>query len=291
LALASGDIDVAIFNFDSFLAPWKQLSDGGTKLVFYAPIYVWNGAAIMVHQNDPSLKPIGDLSGLSPEERKKRVIAALRQLKGKRIAATEGTTFQQTVLAALQLAGLDPKRDVTLINAQPQDSLAAFLANNVDAFSAGLTERINAKEHGAVELAVGSDFSPPAINGLVTTAKFAQSHPEQIDKLTAIFFKTVRFMNTDMKTTSSIVLDYLRGKASVDYTPAQYAAAVQTDFLPKTAKEAYAAFEEPNSQYYWKPIWDGLNKFLIEQKQISETVPSSAYQGDANLKRIEALDQ
>jgi NitT/TauT family transport system substrate-binding protein len=291
LALASGDVDLSIYNFDSFMAPWKQLADGGTTLVFYAPLYIWNGAAIMVHREDPSLRPVGDLEGLSTEEQKRRVASAVKQLKGKRIAITEGTTYEQTVLAALELAGLDPKRDVTLINAQPQDSLAAFLANSVDAFSAGLTERVNAKEHGAVELVVGADFSLPPINGIVTTTKFANAHSAEMDTLTALFFKTVRFMNTDMKAVSTIVLQYLRGKASVDYTPEQYAIALKTDYLPETAKEAYAAFQEPGSRYYWRLIWDGFNKFLITSKKIREPVPYSAYLGDESLKRVKALDR
>jgi NitT/TauT family transport system substrate-binding protein len=63
LALASGEIDVALYNFNSFLAPWQRLADGGKELIFYAPLYVWTGAAIMVHGEDKSLEPIGDITG------------------------------------------------------------------------------------------------------------------------------------------------------------------------------------------------------------------------------------
>ena len=59
LALASRSIDVAIYNVDLYMSASEQLRRGGADVVFYAPVYVWNGAAIMVH-GDRGLRPAGN---------------------------------------------------------------------------------------------------------------------------------------------------------------------------------------------------------------------------------------
>ena len=113
--------------------------------------------------------PFKDVSGEDAATRDRRVADAARQLKGKRVAVTVGTELDQIVITALQKAGLDSKKDVTLINASPEESLAAFLSGNVDAFAAGLTERTEARRHGGTELLVASDVTLPVIDGLITS--------------------------------------------------------------------------------------------------------------------------
>ncbi len=53
-------------------------------------------------------------------------------LKGKKIAYTQGTTFQPALLKALRNAGLTPA-DVTLVNLTPLDTPAALASGQVDA--------------------------------------------------------------------------------------------------------------------------------------------------------------
>jgi ABC-type nitrate/sulfonate/bicarbonate transport system substrate-binding protein len=197
LALASKSADVAIYNVDSYMASSEQLEKGGAQAVFYAPLYVWNGAAIMIH-GDRGLKPAGDLSKLSQDARKAAVSAAMQQLRGKRVGVTQGTTFEQTVLDALKLANMSPSKDLKLVYARPEDNLAAFLSGDLDAFSAGLTERVQAKRHGATELVIGPDFSLPAIDGLIARKEFADRHPEEMQKLVDIWFQTISYIQVDV---------------------------------------------------------------------------------------------
>ncbi|MFF4340401.1 ABC transporter substrate-binding protein [Kitasatospora sp. NPDC001540] len=76
-------------------------------------------------------------------------------LKGKKIAYTEGTTFQPAVLNALENAGLKPG-DVTLVKLNPPEIPAALAAGQVDAGT--LTEPLVSKyatgyqDRGAHEL-------------------------------------------------------------------------------------------------------------------------------------------
>ena len=282
LALASGSVDVAIYNFDSFMSSYEQLLKSNQELVFYAPLYTWNGAAIMVRGKD-GIAPIGELQGLSEEQKVERVRAAMGQLRGRRIGITEGTTFEQTVRDALRIAGMDPRRDVQLINARPEDNLAAFIAGDLDAFSAGLTERVQARRNGGVELLTGPDVSVPVVDGLVARRSFVEAHPEAMQKLVSIWFETVQFMKVDVSGRSSAVRDYLRGKASVDYTADEYAIAWTFQYFPSSRQEARESFLNPSSRYYWRPIWKSNSDYLLGQNKITAPIPESAFKGETTL--------
>ncbi|MFF2041458.1 ABC transporter substrate-binding protein [Kitasatospora sp. NPDC058170] len=84
------------------------------------------------------------------------------ELKGRKIAYTEGTTFQPAVLNALQRAGLKPS-DVTLVNLQVLDIPAALQSGQIDA--AALTEPLASKyllpnaERGAHEITDDKDLT------------------------------------------------------------------------------------------------------------------------------------
>lgn len=287
LALSSKSIDASIYTINAFQAPYASSVKGSTKPVFYAPIYVFKGTALMVHR-EAGINIVGDTSKLNAAERDERVATVVRQLRGKRIAVTKGTEYEQVALAALAKAGLDPTRDVVMVHASVEDALAAFLSGDVDAFGAGLTERIQATKRGGVELLVAADVGPPSIDGIVTTEKFASEHSAELDAFLRIWFRTIAFMEQDLRGNSRYVTEYLKGKASTVYSPEEYAIAWTFNVFPKTPADAAALFNNSQSPFYWKSVWDYNNRFLIDQKQISAPVPTSAYLGDQTLRRLAA---
>lgn len=208
----------------------------------------------------------------------------MEQLRGKRIGVTEGTTFEQTVLDALRVAGMDPKKDVKLVHARPEDNVAAFLSGDLDAFSAGLTERVQAKRYGATELLIGQDVSLPAIDGIIVSRDFAEQHSKEMQKLLDLWFETIRYMDADVGARSSTVRDYLKGKASVDYSAAEYTVAWTFQYFPATRQIAKESFLTPGNLYFWKPIWDSNSDALVSQKKISERVPESYFGGQKTLQ-------
>lgn len=285
LSLSSGAIDASIYTFSSFQAPFESAATGANMPVFYCPIYVFKGTAIMIRENS-GITPFRAAPGEPETRRKERLIECVKQLRGKRIAVTEGTEFEQIVLAALTLAGLDAKSDVQMINATPADSLAAFLSGNIDAFGAGLTERVEARKRGGTELLVSSDVGQPSIDGIVTTQKFARDHKDQLDALVRVWFKTVSYVGMNPKTNSDGVRKYLANTASTRYSPEEYAIAWTFNVFPGTPQEASALFQSPSSPYYWKKNWDANNEFLVTQKKIKSPVPESAYWGESVLRRL-----
>jgi ABC-type nitrate/sulfonate/bicarbonate transport system substrate-binding protein len=283
-ALSGGAIDVAIYNFNSFQAPYENVVKGSIKPVFYCPVFLFKGQAIMV-QGDRGLQVFGDASGQTEEIRNQRLVDVVRQLKGKRIAVTEGTELEQIVLAALQKANLSTQ-DVTLIHASPEDSLAAFLSRNVDAFAAGLTERVEARRRGAIELLTTADVMLPVVDGIITTEAFAGQHKDVLDKLVRTWFRTIKFMDEDLNKNSNHIRAYLAKSASTRYSPEEYAVAWTFDVFPRDAHEANELFNHPASRGYWKTAWDANNKFLLEQGKITSPVPSAAYWGEDVLRRL-----
>ncbi|GEM_PF-2064748 len=284
-AIAGGAIDVALYNFNSFQAPYENAAQGNIKPVFYCAMYVFKGAAIIIHEKS-TMKPFRELPNEPDSLRKNRVIETARQLKGKKIAVTKGTEYEQIVLAALSLAGLNPQKDVKLIHATPEDALAAFLANDVDAFGAGLTERVEARRHEGTELLVASDVSPPIIDGLITSERFAQEHQVLLDKLVRLWFQTIQFMEKDLKTNSKYVLDYLTKKASTRYTPEEYSVAWTFQIFPPTTQEAYSLLYNETSPYFWRRAWSANNEFLLSQGKIKSPVPYDAFWGEQVIKRL-----
>jgi len=283
VGLASGAFDVVLFPIDSMQSSWPALKTAGKELIYYAPLYAFNGAAIMVNSKD-GFQTLSSLEGLSTSEVKQRTRTVMEQMRGKKIGITEGTIAEKVVLDALSTAGMS-KADVQLFNARYEDNLAAFLAGRIDAFVGGVTERVKARQGGAVELLIGSAVSDPGIVGWVTTKTFADKHPATMKSLTDNFFKIARHMTEDPKGRATLATSYLKGKASVDYTPEEYAYALAFQYFPRTREDAVRTFLRSDSPYYWKGIWDRSNAFLLKTGKINAPVPIDAFLGETQLPR------
>ena len=288
-ALMSNSIDVAVYNFNSFLPPYENAAKGTDKPLFYAPFYLFKGQAIMIHDGR-GFKVYPASENETMEQRDKRVVESAKQLKGKRIAVTEGTELEQIVLAALDRAGMS-KNDVSMIHASPEDSLAAFLSGNIDAFAAGLTERVEARRHGGIELLTTADVMLPVIDGLITRESFAKDHSEILDKLVKVWFRTIRFMEADLLKNSEHIRNYLASAASTRYSPDEYMIAWSFNVFPDNPIKANTLFNNHDSSAFWKTSWDAVNNFLIQQKKIKKPVPYMAYSGEDVLSRLAMTEQ
>jgi sulfonate transport system substrate-binding protein len=88
-------------------------------------------------------------------------ITSIAQLKGKRIAYGSGSSGNYNLLTVLNAAGLTTK-DVTLVNLQPAEALAAFTSGSVDAWDIWPPYvQQAAAQDGARILARGSQYGSP----------------------------------------------------------------------------------------------------------------------------------
>ena len=88
-------------------------------------------------------------------------ITSIQQLKGKKIAYGSGSSANYNLLTVLTKAGLTTK-DVTLVNLQPAEALAAFTSGSVDAWDIWppYVQQVVAQDNARV-LATGGAYGSP----------------------------------------------------------------------------------------------------------------------------------
>jgi sulfonate transport system substrate-binding protein len=104
-------------------------------------------------------------------------ITSIQQLKGKKIAYGSGSSANYHLLTVLNKAGLTTK-DVTLVNLQPANALAAFTSGAADAWDIWppYVQQVVA-QNGAKVLAIGSQYGSPY--SFEVASKTAVASPEK----------------------------------------------------------------------------------------------------------------
>ncbi len=104
-------------------------------------------------------------------------ITSIQQLKGKKIAYGSGSSGNYNLLTVLTKASLTPK-DVTLVNLQPAEALAAFTSGSVDAWDIWppYVQQVVA-QNGAKVLATGSGYGSPY--SFEVASKAAVANPQK----------------------------------------------------------------------------------------------------------------
>jgi len=138
-AMASGSVDIGGVGD----APPVFAASGGEAVEIVGARETPNGDqdAIVVPKNSP--------------------ITSIQQLKGKKIAYGSGSSANYNLLTVLTKAGLTTK-DVTLVNLQPAEALAAFTTGAVDAWDIWppYVQQVVAQD-GARVLATGGAYGSP----------------------------------------------------------------------------------------------------------------------------------
>jgi len=140
-------------------------------------------------------------------------INSIADLKGKKVAAEEGTVDHFLLLLGLKKAGLSPKD----INFQPLETgkaAAAFVAGQVDAvgvFAPFTTQAL--KRPKSKELFSSKEFPGAIPDHLVFTRKFVNAHPDQVQAMVDAWFETQDYIKANPA--KSIEIMAKRGGVSV----------------------------------------------------------------------------
>ncbi|SRR5579883_222245 len=124
-------------------------------------------------------------------------INSIADLKGKKVAAEEGTVDHFLLLLGLKKAGLSPKD----INFQPLETgkaAAAFVAGQVDAvgvFAPFTTEAL--KRPKSKELFSSKEFPGAIPDHLVFSRKFVDAHPDQVQAMVNAWFDTQDYIKAN----------------------------------------------------------------------------------------------
>ncbi|WP_435192011.1 taurine ABC transporter substrate-binding protein [Streptomyces sp. bgisy126] len=225
---------------------------------------------------------IHDLIGDNEALVAKKDVASVAALKGRKIATPFGSTAHYSLLVALESAGLKAS-DVTLVDLQPQDALAAWQRGDIDAAYVWTPSLTELKKDGKVLVSsreIAAKGRPTADLGVVTDA-FAAKHPEIVDAWLKAEDQAVKLAKSD---------------------PAKAAAAIGTELNldPKEARKQLAelvlltAREQQGAQYLGKPGAPGALAanlhdaavFLKGQKAIDAVPDRSVFEKGLALKEL-----
>jgi ABC-type nitrate/sulfonate/bicarbonate transport system substrate-binding protein len=286
LASAGQTIDVGIGSINLLLPKAENIDvKGHGDVVFYYPLYVFKGAAILMHK-ESRIRPLSDFIRLYPSDRNRAIREAMLQLKGMSIAVPQGTPYEQMLLAALKVAGMNPKTDIDLRYVKLADSLPAFLQGGVDLVGAGVTQRTEAARHGHRVFMDMESLGFAEVIGLVTTNHFAQAHPAEMQKLVRIWFDSVDKLMSDIDGNSKYVLSYLDKTASTKYSLKEYKAALTFQEFPRSIQDDEKLMFDPAGRFYWKRTWDIVDDYLVSTKASSAPIPYSYFLGDSVDKQL-----
>jgi taurine transport system substrate-binding protein len=226
---------------------------------------------------------IHDLIGENEALVARKGITSVKALKGRKIATPFGSTSHYSLLAALDSAGLK-ESDVTLVDLQPQDALAAWQRGDIDAayvWTPTLTEL--AAKGGKVLVTsrqIAEQGKPTADLGVVTDA-FAAKHPEIVDAWLRAEDEAVKLAKSD---------------------PAKAAAAIgaELNLRPADAQKQLAqlvlltAEEQQGADYLGKPGAPGALAgnlrdaavFLKAQKAVDAVPDRSVFEKSLAVKEL-----
>jgi NitT/TauT family transport system substrate-binding protein len=124
-------------------------------------------------------------------------IKTVADLKGKRVAAEEGTVDHYLLLLGLKKAGLTGK-DITFVPLETGAAAAAFVAGKVDAvgvFAPFTSQAL--KRPGSTTLFSSKDFPGAISDHLVCREEFVAKHPEKVQKLVDAWFTTLKTIKAE----------------------------------------------------------------------------------------------
>lgn len=184
-------------------------------------------------------------------------IKSVADLKGKKVAAEEGTVDHFLLLLGLRKAGLKPE-DVQFVPLETGKAASAFVAGQVDAcavFAPFTTQAL--KRSGSKELFSSKDFPGAISDHLVVTRKFTYDHPDQVQALVNSWFATLDYLKTNQAKAYEIMAK--RAGVSVDEYK-EYANGTRLFTLEENLK----AFQPGNDMTSLLYAAEEMSQFLID---------------------------
>jgi NitT/TauT family transport system substrate-binding protein len=261
---ASDRVDIAINNETAVVATNHR----NRELVYVYGFNIFDaGFALMGRPNGPA-RPIDAFlrQGTDSREAIRRTAA---QLRGLSVITTANTDMEQGVAAAAARGGLDFTRDIRIINLNPDEGLAAFLAGEGDLFIGGLPQRFRAKREGMIEILTGLDLGPVPINGVVSTKPFVEKNQQTIFKVLKVWFRSVQYINNNIDSGASIIIDILNRNSAARFTVDDFKAMWnKLESFPPTPAAVAQDILNPSGRSYWKNRWDDCNTYLYHVKGV-----------------------
>ena len=124
-------------------------------------------------------------------------ITSVADLKGKKVAAEEGTVDHFLLLLGMEKAGLKPS-DITFVPLETGKAAAAFVAGQVDAVGVFAPFTVEAlKRKDSKELFSSKEFPGAISDHLVFGRKFVNEHPDRVQTMVDSWFATMDYIKAN----------------------------------------------------------------------------------------------
>jgi NitT/TauT family transport system substrate-binding protein len=184
-------------------------------------------------------------------------INTIADLKGKKVAAEEGTVDHFLLLLGLKKAGLTPQ-DIQFVPLETGKAASAFVGGQVDAvavFAPFTTQAL--KRSGSKELFSSKDFPGAIPDHLVVSRKFLEEKPEQVQAMVNSWFATLDYIKNHPD--EAIAIMAKRANVSVE----EYQDYAQGTHI-FTIEENLQAFQPGNNMTSLKFAAGKMTQFLEE---------------------------
>jgi NitT/TauT family transport system substrate-binding protein len=210
-------------------------------------------------------------------------LKSVKDLKGKKVAAEEGTVDHFLLVQALKNVGMTMK-DIQFVPMETSKAADAFVAGKVDAvavFAPFTTKAL--KRPGSRELFSSKDFPGSISDHLVFTRKFVNEHPEKVQAVVDSWFATLNHISLNMnKSEAEAIMAKRAGVSIAEYQ--EYGDGTKI-FDLEAGLEAF----KPGKDHTSLPqAAIATNKFLFENKLIKNQVDVSKIFDDRFVKAYAA---
>ena len=273
-------IDSGYFDEENLEVELVQFTSGSTELQAMASGeidigYLGVGAHVFAPQGQCVILALDsmDMSG-EIMTRADSGIDSVKDLAGKNVAISAGTTSELVLSMALKLNGME-KTDVNMVNMDASGKVTAFMTDQIDAISieSPYTDQIRSDmgTENVVTLSSSQDFLPDAVftNSWVTTQDFLEGNEEVVVRFLRAWLKGTQERYDNMDETVQKVADYI----NTDYDTA-HLVAEKTNWISNSELKTYA---EDGSLYKW---YDTVRDMFVDANLLDPSyaeVPAEDY--------------
>jgi taurine transport system substrate-binding protein len=210
-------------------------------------------------------------------------IKAIADLKGKKVATPFGSTAHFSLLNLLKLENID-QRDLTLLDLQPPDLIAAWQRGDIDAGYVWQPNLSKLQKIGGTILTTSADL---AKKGVVTadvgvvSKEFADQYPDAVKQYVAVLNEAIKTYRSDPDAAAATIA------TEVGITPQESKSAmteiIWLDSTEQKSSQYLGTAEQPGN---FAKILKESAEFMVAQKAIPSAPDLTGYQKSFYTKAL-----